>query len=152
MKVIKSLALLTLFFSVLLFQSCESEPCENVTCLNDGICLDGTCDCPTGYSDSECGTHCSENILGTWNVTNTTNQCDFSEFQFFRRSGTSGIDIVLIGDGNVWTGYGTLSDDCRTLPYTSSLNGTDRNGTFIFDGNNLTENHGTSCTYDATKL
>lgn len=151
MKFINVLSVLVLFFSVALFQSCELDPCKDVTCLNDGVCLDGTCDCTTGYSGTDCSTHCSDNIIGTWKITNGTAFCDFSEYQFTRGSGTSGINIVLVSPIANWSGSGTLSADCKTMSYTATSSGQSRNGNFTFNGDNLTENHGTSCTYEATK-
>jgi hypothetical protein len=37
-----------------LFSSCKSDPCETVNCENGGTCVDGTCNCPTGYSGVIC--------------------------------------------------------------------------------------------------
>ncbi|HKK87687.1 MAG TPA: hypothetical protein VJ917_02475, partial [Saprospiraceae bacterium] len=37
----------------------EVDPCENISCLNGGTCEDGTCDCPEGFS----GTNCAEEDL-----------------------------------------------------------------------------------------
>ena len=34
----------------------ETDPCEGKTCLNGGICNDGTCACPTGFTGTDCGT------------------------------------------------------------------------------------------------
>ena len=39
-----------------LFHSCKKDPCANTQCLNGGICTDGTCSCPTGYSGPNCAT------------------------------------------------------------------------------------------------
>lgn len=33
----------------------NESPCEVITCLNGGICINGLCDCPDGYSGPECG-------------------------------------------------------------------------------------------------
>ena len=37
------------------FHSCKKDPCLGVTCRNGGYCANGTCNCPTGYSGSDCG-------------------------------------------------------------------------------------------------
>ncbi len=46
-------------FSLLLFASCKKDdpidPCENITCLNGGTCVNGECNCPTGYTGPDCG-------------------------------------------------------------------------------------------------
>lgn len=50
----------TFFLGILLF-SCKKEMddnslCGNVECLNGGVCTDGTCDCPEGFTGEDCGT------------------------------------------------------------------------------------------------
>lgn len=37
----------------LTFTSCTDE-CENVECFNGGVCESGTCDCPEGFTGSDC--------------------------------------------------------------------------------------------------
>lgn len=57
-NLLKLLTLFTLFAAVSL-SSCRKEtpdPCEGITCVNDGVCINGTCDCPTGYSGAACQT------------------------------------------------------------------------------------------------
>ncbi|MEM6347163.1 MAG: hypothetical protein AAF927_24955 [Bacteroidota bacterium] len=39
----------------LLLGACVNDPCEGVACLNDGICVDGSCDCPEGFIGPDCG-------------------------------------------------------------------------------------------------
>lgn len=34
--------------------SCKKDPCKTTTCLNGGVCDNGQCDCPPGYSGAEC--------------------------------------------------------------------------------------------------
>jgi hypothetical protein len=42
---------------IFLFSACtKKDPCEGVTCKNDGICKDGTCQCPTGFEGQFCET------------------------------------------------------------------------------------------------
>ncbi len=31
------------------------DPCKNITCLNGGTCANGICNCPIGYTGSDCG-------------------------------------------------------------------------------------------------
>ena len=49
-NIIRSLIVVVLFIT-----SC-SDPCEDIICLNGGMCIDGTCDCPEGWTDIDCGT------------------------------------------------------------------------------------------------
>jgi hypothetical protein len=47
--------LFAILIAIVTIGSCKKEdPCENVTCLNAGVCNDGTCACPTGYSGARC--------------------------------------------------------------------------------------------------
>lgn len=36
------------------FNSCKKDPCLNTTCLNGGTCANGQCNCPSGWSGSDC--------------------------------------------------------------------------------------------------
>jgi len=51
---------LTIFFFLTAFISimsgCKKDPCETTNCLNGGVCIDGNCDCPEGYSGAQCET------------------------------------------------------------------------------------------------
>ena len=58
MKNIINLSLTLMCLCFLLF-ACDNEdpiidPCASVTCQNDGVCLNGTCDCPDGYMGTNC--------------------------------------------------------------------------------------------------
>lgn len=58
---------LTIIFilSTLLF-GCEPEdPCDTVVCNNGGICVEGNCDCPEGFSGSQCD---EEDLCITQNI------------------------------------------------------------------------------------
>ena len=39
-----------------------ADPCDQIMCLNGGACVDGTCDCPSGYSGAACETYTSVEI------------------------------------------------------------------------------------------
>ncbi len=150
MKSIKFLSVLALFFTMALFQSCEDDPCEGVTCLNDGICLDGTCDCSTGYSGADCGTHCSEALIGTWEVTGgQTVGCDLETYTFAEGSTNTEILItVTVTDGTTANTTGTLSFDCSTMTY--EVPGF-FSGTITFNGTTFTDVVDAGCTFTASK-
>lgn len=58
----KTAAIAVLLMTALcLMPSCSkddslSDPCARVTCLNGGTCANGSCNCPTGFTGSDCGT------------------------------------------------------------------------------------------------
>lgn len=39
-----------------IFNSCNN-PCASVECLNNGICVEGTCECPEGFTGQNCETN-----------------------------------------------------------------------------------------------
>jgi hypothetical protein len=46
-----------LFLAGTLFVAgCAKDPCATVTCKNSGTCANGSCNCPEGWSGSDCGT------------------------------------------------------------------------------------------------
>ncbi len=46
--------MLAALFYLTTFFSCLKEPCEGKICLNDGVCMDGTCDCPDQFTGKDC--------------------------------------------------------------------------------------------------
>lgn len=39
---------------LLIINSCKKDPCEDTICQNGGLCIEGICDCPPGYSGLRC--------------------------------------------------------------------------------------------------
>ncbi|XP_050417586.1 fibropellin-1 [Patella vulgata] len=35
--------------------NCCKDPCDDVECLNNGVCVNGICNCPCGFSGADCG-------------------------------------------------------------------------------------------------
>ena len=53
--------------TALFFSSCKDE-CKDVTCNNGGVCVEGACDCASGYEGTDCSTEIRAKFKGTWNV------------------------------------------------------------------------------------
>ena len=43
--------------------SCNERSCENTMCENGGICVDGSCDCPDGYTGKYCHERMTPNTI-----------------------------------------------------------------------------------------
>lgn len=66
----RSLVFAACFFIILFsMSSCKRDPCRSTRCLNGGICNSGTCDCPSGYEGSDCGTESTQKFIGNYSVT-----------------------------------------------------------------------------------
>ena len=55
-KVFQNLIVASALFATLFVASCKQDPCATVTCKNSGTCANGSCNCPSGYGGSDCGT------------------------------------------------------------------------------------------------
>jgi hypothetical protein len=73
----KIIAISALIFSVLFLCTCrqdpkmpEPNPCAGITCENGGICNDGKCNCPAGFSGEHCETYYTEILAGKYTSTN----------------------------------------------------------------------------------
>lgn len=54
--------------SLVIYESCIKDKCGIVVCNNGGVCVDGTCTCPTGYEGVSCSKMWNEKFSGRWNV------------------------------------------------------------------------------------
>jgi len=50
---------------ITLLSACK-EPCEEITCENGGACIEGTCECPEGFSGEFCETFEADQLIGTY--------------------------------------------------------------------------------------
>ncbi len=49
--------------------SCDTDACKDVTCDNGGLCVEGDCECATGYSGVSCATLVRASFVGNYNTT-----------------------------------------------------------------------------------
>lgn len=50
------LLMLSVFFSCEKSDQPYQDPCATTICYNDGVCVSGTCECPTGFTGANCQT------------------------------------------------------------------------------------------------
>jgi len=55
---------------VMLVCGCNDK-CKKVECLNNGICVEGTCDCATGFEGTDCAALSRDKFIGTYQVLDT---------------------------------------------------------------------------------
>ena len=61
-----------LLFTIVSTQSC-TDKCDGVNCQNGGACVDGTCNCPDGYSGASCEVEDRAKFIGTYNLSEICN-------------------------------------------------------------------------------
>jgi EGF-like domain len=61
-----AVATISVFSAVLV--SCTSDPCDpkTIVCLNNGSCLDGACQCPSGFEGKTCETLSRDKFIGVF--------------------------------------------------------------------------------------
>lgn len=52
---------------------CNATLCENITCQNGGTCTNGVCDCPAGFTGTNCETATITAYIGSWLVAESCN-------------------------------------------------------------------------------
>ncbi len=88
--------LMIMFLGSIVYSSCTKDPCSGVTCLNGGACGGGTCDCPVGYSGTQCQTPFNETVAGRY----TGTDCDGSaSYTITAGNAPSGIQMELAVTG-----------------------------------------------------
>lgn len=87
--------LFTVLFScfiatLVMYNACIKDKCGIVVCNNGGVCVDGTCTCPTGYEGVSCSKVWYEKFAGRWNVRDSFFKTTKPAFTY---------DISVSGDG-----------------------------------------------------
>ena len=128
----------------------EDDPCKDVSCGN-GVCIDGSCDCDTGYelgASGECDTEMRTKFLGTYNTSETCSPQSSGTYANTVTTSGSAIDKIIIsnfGDSGInatatvngtsltvepfvfqafnVTGSGSINGTVITISYTATESG-----------------------------
>lgn len=127
---------------VTFYTSC-TDPCKDVTCLNAGTCVDGTCNCASGYEGDDCGTEVRAKFKGTWNVSDGCSLSGTASYQVGVSSGSGIFDVKI---SNVWNSFinsvnATISGSSISIPNQEPDNDgftVSGSGTISSDGNTIT--------------
>jgi EGF-like domain. len=69
--------------------SCIKDPCANTVCKNEGVCVQATCACPSGFEGVDCGQAWHEKFAGDWHADDTyTRDTTGEHFKY---------DIAIVG-------------------------------------------------------
>ncbi|MEZ5017149.1 MAG: calcium-binding EGF-like domain-containing protein [Flavipsychrobacter sp.] len=58
-----------LLLVAIIFSSCIRDNCGGVSCQNEGVCVQGTCACLSGYEGDNCEKWWTDKFDGKWKVT-----------------------------------------------------------------------------------
>lgn len=89
-----------LLFILLLFALYSCNPCGE--CLNDGVCIDGTCDCPEGFTGDQCEKDELDRFAKIWQGSNECYETNPDESQiqeklviWVQKSSDENIDLTI---------------------------------------------------------
>jgi len=132
--------------TVMFFHSCTTDACKDVVCLNSGTCIDGTCDCATGYEGSDCGTLSTDKFTDTWTV---NEDCSSSAPASYIVSISNGAAVNQVTITNVWDAFSNsvvATVEGSTITIATQEPDSDGftvsgSGTISSDGNTITMNY-----------
>jgi hypothetical protein len=103
-KVILSAVVTLSAFSAVIYSGCKDK-CGSTTCQNGGTCLSNACECPAGYSGTDCGTAWSTPYVGTYTCQYTSSGVQSGTWQsVVTTDATDGgyvIDITDFASSNI---------------------------------------------------
>lgn len=101
MKSIRNIALSALLsigaFSTVTYVSCNPDACKDVVCSNGGACVDGNCNCTTGYEGTTCQTEVRAKFVKSWTASdkNVSDSKDLPTYTSNVVAGTTVSDVKI---------------------------------------------------------
>jgi hypothetical protein len=132
--------------------SCVTDKCKDVVCQNDGICIEGTCDCPTGYEGTFCDTKANAKFVGTWSTNETCGGSTGTPYSVTIAASTDPTIISMENLGNYSCTSGSYSVPGTISGSTITVNSTVTACSTLFTGTGTLNAAGNSIalTYAAT--
>jgi hypothetical protein len=130
------------------FSSC-TDACKDVDC-GPGTCLEGTCACPDGYSDANCGTEDRAQFIGNYlasgTVVNAGNTVQFSDLaiSITNNSAVTKFTFNLDAGGVIVTCTAGSGTNGFTVDATT-FDGCDYTGSGSITGSNMSMTLNESC-------
>ncbi len=99
MKSIRNIAFSALLalgaFTTVTYTACNPDECKDVVCNNGGSCVDGTCNCATGYEGTKCETEARKKFIKTWTATDKEGTTDLPTYTSAIVAGTSITEVKI---------------------------------------------------------
>lgn len=130
--------------------SCNTDKCKDVVCQNDGTCLEGVCDCATGYEGEFCETKANAKWVGTWGVNETCNGTAGSPYSVIVTASTNPSNISMQDLGNYSCTSGSYNVPATVSGNTVTVSGTVCSTAFSGTGTLNSAGNSISMTYTAT--
>ena len=155
-----SLGIATILFAIISFtiSSCSTDKCKGVTCQNGGTCVNGNCNCASGYEGTSCQTKANAKFVGTYNGNLTCDGASPSADAYSVIAGTSPLAIIINQNGTATLLAASVSNMNISIP-SQDISGATFSGSGTLNGNNITlnitfdDNAGniSHCTFTGTK-
>ncbi len=104
------------------FASCSEDKCKNVTCQNLGTCIDGACECASGYEGTNCETLSRAKFLGNYTFDETpSSEPAGTNYPNTFSSGTANNEMIISNFGGYSTAIVTVKVAGSTFSKTDTL-------------------------------
>ena len=85
-----------LAFSAVTYTSCSTDKCQAIVCAYGGVCNDGACICPSGFTGANCQTKVREKYRGIWQVNETGTITNAAQFTLSVDTSNDGVATNLL--------------------------------------------------------
>lgn len=138
-----------------------TDACKDVVCENSGTCVEGVCDCATGYEGELCATEMRAKFIGTYNTTigvacDSTGSANITDYPVSISNSSAAVTKILVNIGSVIVA--DVNEDGNTFTIASqTVDGYTYTGTGSVTGSNLSftineydPSYPETCIYTAT--
>lgn len=107
------------------FSGCKKDdidPCEGITCLNGGTCANGQCNCPEGYSGSDCSQQVTPDKIRVTKIEITRFPATDNGAGWDLTSGPDIYPKLSLGSTEIWTSEDYYQNADPSTVYSFDIN------------------------------